>query len=109
MLFSTCRKSKFENKVSSVTKLNNAAMKDLIDAASDISNATLFTGKMKLKSNITDLALDDIGIANANMNTSIETLTSSLPELTNLTNEALNHASNLRDRVRCCFFIKSYG
>lgn len=75
-------------------------MKDLIDAASDITNATLFTGKMKLKTNISTIALNDIENANMNMNISIETLTSSLPELTNLTNEALNHASNLRDRVR---------
>ncbi|XP_034839290.1 laminin subunit alpha [Maniola hyperantus] len=93
------RKAKFENKVSSVTKLNSAAMKDLIDSAFDISNATLFTGKTKEEARNMSLALENIQNTNANMSYSIETIIKSLPELTNLTNEAVNHARNLRNRA----------
>ncbi|KOB71559.1 putative laminin A chain [Operophtera brumata] len=39
-LNSNNRESKFGNKVLSVTKLNSAAMNDIIDTAFDINNAT---------------------------------------------------------------------
>ena len=74
-------------------------MKDLIDAAIDINNATYFTAKVgEMTKNATKVLNDTINI-NGETENSLQNLTDILPELTNLTNEAYIHAANLRNRV----------
>lgn len=93
------RKSKFGNKVLSVTKLNGAAMKDLIDAAIDINNATFWTIKVGNIVQNASKVLEEVNNTNGNVKDSLDMIADKLPELTNLTDEALNHARNLRNRV----------
>ncbi|XP_046976709.1 laminin subunit alpha [Vanessa cardui] len=93
------RKSKFGNKVSSVTKLNGAAMKDLIDAAIDINNATYFTSKVDAITKDAANVLNEISAVNDETEKSLMTIADTLPNLSNLTDEALVHASNLRNRA----------
>ncbi|CAK1588443.1 unnamed protein product [Parnassius mnemosyne] len=93
------RKSKFGNKVLSVTKLNSAAMKDLIDAALDINNATFFNTLAAGTVNSSSNSLDDIATKNQEMEDRLALLAESLPELNNLTDVALHHARGLRNRA----------
>ncbi|XP_075991137.1 laminin subunit alpha isoform X2 [Anticarsia gemmatalis] len=93
------RNSKFDNKVKSVTKLNMAAMKDLIDAGYDIGNGTfnnLVVATILVNST---KALDDLKAANQDMETRLEELKTKLPDLENLTNEAEHHTTMLRNRA----------
>lgn len=104
------RKSKFGNKVLSVTKLNGAAMKDLIDAAIDINNATYFTAKVGDITKNAVKVLNDINSINTETENSLQNITDLLPNLNNLTNEAYVHAHNLRDRVsHFNFTIKTFA
>lgn len=85
--------------MSSVTQLNTAAVKDLIDAALDISNATYYNAVAAgIVKNSTE-ALKDNTNANNEMVERLAKLTEELPELTHLTDEALDHAKSLRNRV----------
>ncbi|XP_032527888.2 laminin subunit alpha [Danaus plexippus] len=93
------KKSKFGNKVLSVTKLNGAAMKDLIDAAIDINNATFWTIKVGNIVQNASKVLEEVNNTNGNVKDSLDMIADKLPELTNLTDEALNHARNLRNRA----------
>ncbi|XP_045458049.1 laminin subunit alpha [Melitaea cinxia] len=93
------RKSKFGNKVLSVTKLNGAAMKDLIDAAIDINNATFFTSIVDGITKNAVNVLKDLSSANNETEDSLKRIADDLPNLTNLTDEALVHASNIKNRA----------
>ncbi|XP_045509429.1 laminin subunit alpha [Colias croceus] len=93
------KQSKFGNKVMSVTKLNSAAMKDLIDAAIDINNATYYnTIANGIVQNLTAV-LEDLNNTNEIMEDNLESIGDELPELANLTDVALSHASGLRKRA----------
>lgn len=81
-------------------------MKDLIDAAIDINNATFFTSIVDGITNNTIKVLKDLNSANNETENSLKRIADVLPNLTNLTNEALLHASNIRNRVR--YFFNSY-
>lgn len=74
-------------------------MKDLIDAAIDINNATYFTAKVGEMTKNASKVLNDITSINGDTENSLQNLTVILPDLTNLTNEAYVHAANLRNRV----------
>lgn len=78
-------------------------MKDLIDAAIDINNATFFTSIVDGITNNTVNVLKDLNSANSETENSLKRIADVLPNLTNLTNEALLHASNIRNRVRDFF------
>ncbi|KAH9634640.1 hypothetical protein HF086_000612 [Spodoptera exigua] len=93
------RQSKFGNKVTSVTKLNTAAMKDLIDAGYDIGNGTfhnLVAGTIVQNST---RALENIGTTNQNMVDRLADLEKDLPDLRNLTQVARQHTDMLRFRA----------
>lgn len=75
-------------------------MKDLIDAAIDINNATFFTSIVDGVTNNTVKGLKDLNSANNETENSLKRIAEVLPNLTNLTNEALVHASNIKNRVR---------
>ncbi|VVC86157.1 unnamed protein product [Leptidea sinapis] len=91
--------SKFGNKVMSVTKLNSAAMKDLIEAATDINNATFYNAVVGGLVQNTSNVLNDITNTNDLMADNLVELDENLPELINLKEDALSHASNLRSRA----------
>lgn len=93
------RQSKFGNKVTSVTKLNTAAMKDLIDAGYDIGNATFHNLVVATIVVNSTKALDNLRLANQDMVDRLEELKQDLPELQNLTDEATHHTTMLRNRV----------
>lgn len=75
-------------------------MKDLIDAALDINNATLFNilsnGIVKNSSK----TLEELNNGNREIEDRLTLLAQAIPELNNLTDIALHHARGLRNRVR---------
>lgn len=94
--------------MTSVTKLNTAAMKDLIDAGYDIGNGTfhsLVAGTIVVNSTA---ALEAIGKANQELVDRLEELENTLPELLNLTAVAGQHTSMLRNRVRGHYIIRFF-
>ncbi|XP_049885179.1 laminin subunit alpha [Pectinophora gossypiella] len=93
------KESKFGNKVASVTKLNGAAMKDLIDAALDISNATLYNNLASAIVKNSTKALEENNNANNDMEERLARIAEELPQLKNVTDEALGHARSLRNRA----------
>ncbi|CAB3226438.1 unnamed protein product [Arctia plantaginis] len=93
------RHSKVGNKVMSVTKLNTAAIKDLIDAGYDISNSTyhnLVIADLVLNSS---KALENIRAVNQDLVDRLEDLKQKLPELKDLADEATHHTTVLRNRA----------
>lgn len=90
----------------SVTKLNGAAMQDLIDSATFINNATLFTlisdGIVKNSSK----ALEDIKNINEQIENRLALSGDELPELNSLKDVALDHAKKLRYRVSFFIFLQ---
>ncbi|KAI5640962.1 laminin G domain-containing protein [Phthorimaea operculella] len=93
------RKSKFGNKVASVTQLNDAAVKDLIEAALDISNATLAnTLAAGVVTNSTK-ALDENSAVNKEMEVRLAYLSDEYPQLKIITNHALGYARALREKA----------
>ncbi|KAJ0183974.1 hypothetical protein K1T71_000397 [Dendrolimus kikuchii] len=93
------RLSKFGNKVLSVTKLNTAAMRDLIDTAYDIGNATL---NNMIVSNVVvnaSKASEDINGANGLMEERLNNLALELPQLQSMADEAKHHTTMLRNRA----------
>lgn len=74
-------------------------MKELIDAALDINNATLFNSLANSTVKNSSQALSDNNLANDEIAERLVRLSAELPELTNLTNVALDHARSLRYRV----------
>lgn len=93
------RLSKFGNKVNSVTKLNTAAMGDLIDAAYDIGNATYNNMAVGAKLAGAGRAAADLDAANRDVADRLDALTGELPQFEHLTSEATHHATMLRRRV----------
>ncbi|KAJ8738019.1 hypothetical protein PYW08_000614 [Mythimna loreyi] len=93
------RQSKFGNKVTSVTKLNTAAMTDLIDAGYDIGNSTFFNVVAAEVVDNSSKALGDINTANQDMVDRLTELEEKMPELRNLTDVAYQHTSMLRNRA----------
>ncbi|KAJ8736784.1 hypothetical protein PYW07_000055 [Mythimna separata] len=93
------RQSKFGNKVTSVTKLNTAAMTDLIDAGYDIGNATFLNIVAAAVVDNSTKALGDIGTTNQDLVDRLADLEEKTPELRNLTDVAYQHTSNLRNRA----------
>ncbi|KAL0902126.1 hypothetical protein ABMA27_000070 [Loxostege sticticalis] len=91
------RQSKFGNKVLSVTKLNEAAVKDLIDAAEDVSAVANLSAS--------DVASDAARAlagnrdANINMDERINNLQKEMPTLQQALSEAEDHANSLRSRA----------
>lgn len=81
-------------------------MKDLIDAAIDINNATFFTSIVDGITKNAVNVLKDLSSANNETEDSLKRIADDLPNLTNLTDEALVHASNIKNRVR--FFLMSF-
>ncbi|XP_049703370.2 laminin subunit alpha [Helicoverpa armigera] len=93
------RQSKFGNKVASVTKLNAAAMQDLIDAGYDIGNGTFYNLVAATVVDNSTKALDSIRTANQDMIDRLEDLEVKLPDLRNLTEVANHHTYMLRNRA----------
>ncbi|XP_037870167.2 laminin subunit alpha [Bombyx mori] len=93
------RLSKFGNKVNSVTKLNTAAMGDLIDAAYDIGNATYNNMAVGARLAGAGRAAADLDAANRDVADRLDALTGELPQFEHLTSEATHHATMLRRRA----------
>lgn len=88
-----------------MTELNTAAINDLIDAALDISNATFYNTVAGAIVKNSSEALKENTNANNEMVDRLKTLTEELPVLTHMTDEALDHAKSLRNRVSVTWFI----
>lgn len=84
----------------SVTKLNSAAMKDLIDAALDINNATFYNTLSGGIVRNSSKALEDLNNGNREIEEMLALLEDDFPKLINLTDVALHHAQGLRNRVK---------
>lgn len=92
----------------SVTKLNSAAMKDLIDAALDINNTTYYNVVMGSVVQNLSKVMEDLNNTKESIENTLEAIDDDMPDLNNMTSEALTHASNLRTRVSWqneCFLL----
>ncbi|KAI8431212.1 hypothetical protein MSG28_001250 [Choristoneura fumiferana] len=93
------RQSKVGSKVDSVSELNMAAMKDLIEAGSDISNSSrLNVAATDIVQNAT-VALDSLNFANAKLMEALAQLAEDIPALNNMTIVASNHGEGLRSQA----------